>query len=117
MYRMLIVIPFTALLLSACVVTPAHRVVVAPALPVIVEFDREPYYYQHGYYYHYHSNHWRYSQSRSGPWVELPRSHYPKEIKYKGRGDGRGWDRDKDKDRGRDKDRDRDHDRDHDRRY
>ena len=108
MYKMLIVIPFTALLLSGCVVTPVDRVVVAPALPVIVEFDTEPYYYQQGYYYYYHDNYWRYSQSRSGPWVELPRSHYPKEIRYKGRGDGRG----------RDRDRDRDHDRDHrDRRY
>lgn len=102
MYRMLILVPLTALLLSACVVTPVDRVVVAPALPVIVELDVEPYYYQHGYYYYYDSNHWRYSNSRSGPWAELPRSHYPKETKYKGRGDGRG--------------RDKGHDHDHDRR-
>jgi hypothetical protein len=108
MYRMLIVIPFTVLLLSACIVTPEERVVVAPALPVIVELDAEPYYYQHGYYYYYDHHYWSYSRSRSGPWLELPRSHYPKEIRYRGRGDGRD----------RDRDRDRDYDRDHrDRRY
>ncbi len=43
-----------ALLLAGCVAVPAehehdhgHEVVVAPALPVIVEFDAEPYYYYH----------------------------------------------------------------------
>lgn len=106
MYRMLILAPLTALILSACVVAPAdhpHRVVVAPALPVIVELDAEPYYFQHGYYYYYDNSHWRYSNSRSGPWTDLPRSHYPKETRFKGRGDGRG--------RGHDRDRDDDHDR------
>lgn len=104
MYRMLIVVPFITLLLSACVVTPVDRVVVAPALPGIVVLDAEPYYYQHGYYYYYDNNYWRYSNSRSGPWLELPRSHYPKDIRYKGRGDGRGRDRDRGGDHNHDHD-------------
>ncbi|OGV78061.1 MAG: hypothetical protein A3I83_08205 [Methylotenera sp. RIFCSPLOWO2_02_FULL_45_14] len=102
MYRMLIVVPLTALLLNACVVSPAghgrgHGMVVVPALPVIVELDVEPYYYQGGYYYFYDNDSWRYSQSRSGPWTDLPRSHYPKETKFKGRAGGRGGNQDNDR--------------------
>lgn len=84
MSKMLILTPLTALLLSACVVAPAYRpsgVVVAPALPLIVEIDVEPYYYQHGYYYYYNNRRWSYSNSKSGPWMDLPESHYPKEIR------------------------------------
>jgi hypothetical protein len=104
MYRTLIVAPLAALLLSACVVAPADYgpgVVVAPALPLIVELGAEPYYYQSGYHYHYDSNRWRYSNSRSGPWTDLPRSHYPKETRFKDRGNGRGdgWRDDRDDDR------------------
>lgn len=92
-----------ALLLSACVVTPADGpdYVVAPALPVIVELDIVP--YHHGgyyYYYHHHDHRWTYSKSRNGPWMELPRDRYPREIRYK--------DRDRDRERDRDRDRDRD---------
>lgn len=108
MKRMLIVLPLTALLLSACVVAPAdHRsgMVVVPTLPVIVELGVEPYYYYSGYHYHYDDNRWRYSNSRSGPWTDLPRSHYPKETRFAGRGDGRG------NGRGNGRDDDRDHDR------
>lgn len=105
MNRMLIVAPLAALLLSvsACIVAPAHRgpgMVVAPALPMIVELDVEPYYYQGGYYYYYDNNLWRYSNSRSGPWTDLPRSHYPRETRFKGR-DGRGRDQDHDRRDGR----------------
>ncbi len=106
MSKMHIVLPLVGLLLGGCVVTPADRVVVAPALPVVVEFGAEPYYYQQGYYYYYDNNYWRYSHSRAGPWLDLPRSHYPKEIRYRGSRDGRDWDRDGH--RGRDRD---DHDR------
>lgn len=100
MYRMLIVASLTALLLSACVVAPANRgpgMVVVPALPVIVELGAEPYYYQQGYYYYYDNNLWRYSNSRSGPWADLPRSHYPKETRFKGRDDRHGEDQDHDR--------------------
>lgn len=99
MYKMLIVAPLAALVLTACVVEPAHYgpgLVVAPALPLVLELGAEPYYYQGGYHYHYNNGNWRYSRSRSGPWVDLPRSHYPKEIRRRGgaddrdRGQGRG---------------------------
>lgn len=110
MKKLLIVVPLAALLLSACILSPSRHgsgMVLAPALPPIVELDVEPFYFQSGYYYHYDNNNWRYSKSRSGPWAELPRSHYPKETKFK-RGSDR---RDKDHDRDHDRDRDRDHDR------
>jgi hypothetical protein len=105
MNKMLIIAPLTVLVLSACVVTPADRVVVAPPLPVIVELDTEPYYHYRGYYYYYDNQYWRYSTSRSGPWVELPRSHYPKETRFKGHRHGRDR-HDDDRDR-RDYERDR----------
>jgi hypothetical protein len=96
---MLIVAPLAALVLGACVVAPVgHRVgvQVAPPLPLVVELGAEPYYAQGGYYYYYHNNYWRYSDSRSGPWVDLPRSHYPRETRFRGRPDDRGGDRDRD---------------------
>lgn len=97
-----------ALLLAGCVVAPADRdydVVVAPALPVVVEFDAYPYYYYGGFYYYYHDHDraWRYSRHKTGPWKDLPRDRYPREIRYKHR-----YDRDDDRDRGRDRDRDYD---------
>jgi hypothetical protein len=89
-----------ASLLSACVVGPARGpdYVVAPALPVIVELDLVPYYHG-GYYYHYRhrDNRWIYSRSQTGPWHDLPRDRYPREIRYKDR------DRDRDRNRGRDR--------------
>jgi len=88
-----------AILLPACVVTPAHGpdYVVAPALPVVVELGLEPYYFHSGFHYYYqdHDRRWSYSRARTGPWKELPRDRYPREIRYK--------------DRDRDRDRDRDH--------
>lgn len=100
MYKLLIAAPLMALLLSACVVAPVGHgpgMVVAPALPVIVELGAEPYYYQSGYYYYYDNNRWRYSNSRSGPWADLPRSHYPKETRFKHRPDGQRGDEDHDR--------------------
>lgn len=100
MSRMLYVAPFAAILLTACVVAPSHRgpgLVVAPALPVVVEIGAEPYYYQGGYYYYYHNDRWSYSNARTGPWMDLPRDRYPRETRFRGRGDGR--DRDHDRDR------------------
>jgi hypothetical protein len=112
MNRMLIAAPFMALVLSGCVVAPAEYgsgVVMAPALPVVVELGADPYYYQSGYYYHYNNGNWRYSTSRSGTWADLPRNHYPRETRFKGRDDRRG-DRDGDGRRDQDNDR-RDNDR------
>ncbi len=80
-------------MLSGCVIAPApppgYEVEVAPPLPAVIELGVEPYYYHSGYYYFYDHDNWRYSRSRSGPWNELPRSHWPKEIR-RGGGEGHG---------------------------
>lgn len=97
-----------ALLLGACVLVPTDDrggYVVAPPLPAIVQLDVEPFFFYGGYHYFYDNNRWRYSNSRSGPWVDLPRSHYPRETRFRGRPDDRRGDPDRDR-RG-DSDRDR----------
>jgi hypothetical protein len=101
MNQSLIAAPLFALLLSACVVAPPGRGgvgvgigVTVPTLPLIVELGSDPYYVHGGYTYHYYNDRWRYANSRSGPWVDLPRSHYPRETRYRGRQDGRDRDRD-----------------------
>lgn len=75
-----------ALLLPACVVAPAHGpdLVVAPALPVVVELDVAPFYFG-GFYYFYHhvDRRWSYARDRTGPWKELPHDRYPREIRYR----------------------------------
>jgi len=92
---------------TACVVVPAGRrgEVVVPFLPPLVVLGAEPYYFHGGFYYHYSNNNWYYSKSRSGPWTDLPRDHYPKEVRHKGREQreerGRGRDR-REEDRGHD---------------
>lgn len=102
MKSLLLVALFATISLTSCVVTPDYYgqggVVVSP-LPAVVELGSDPYYYQDGYYYFYQNNNWRYSKSRSGPWTDLPRSHWPKEVRHK--------DGDHDRDRGRDYDRNR----------
>ena len=63
---------------------PGVDVVVSiPALPFLVVMQEEPYYYHQGYHYHYTDNRWYYSKSKRGPWKDLPRSQYAKEVKYK----------------------------------
>ena len=86
---------FAVFLFVGCVVGPGPRgsgLVVVPALPSIVVLEDEPYYFHGGYHYHYQNNRWFYSNSRSGPWAELPRDRYPKEVRFKDRGheSGRG---------------------------
>ena len=87
-------IVLVALLVPSTVMSMGRRgprvgvVVTVPILPPIVELDAEPYYYQNGYHYHYDHDRWYYARSRNGPWDELPRDHYPKEVRYKNR-DGR----------------------------
>jgi hypothetical protein len=77
-------------LMMACTVMAMGRrgsgvdvVVTIPVLPHIVVMEQEPYYYHQGYHYHYTNDRWYYSKSKSGPWKDLPRSHYAKEVKYK----------------------------------
>lgn len=84
---------FAVLLTSACVMTTGPQgttVAVAPALPVVVDLY-EPYYVHGGYFYYYSNNRWYYSNHRSGPWIDLPRDRYPREVRHRGRGQGPGW--------------------------
>jgi len=102
---------------------PRVGVVVAiPALPGIVVLESDQYYFHSDYHYHYDNDRWYYSKSRRGPWAELPRNRYPKEIKYKGRSGKHykdrhkrdrddGYDDRRDDKRGRDDDRGRDNQR------
>lgn len=99
---------FVVFALTSCVVSsgpPGYGEVTVSPLPTVVVLDSDPYYYQNGYYYYYQNNNWRYSKSRSGPWMDLPRSHWPKEVRH----------RDRDRDRDRYDDRDRDYRHEHDR--
>ena len=97
LYQVVLLVAFV--MLAACVFVPAGRhgsgVVVVPPLPAIVVLEEEPYYYHSGYYYYYNNDRWFYSHEKRGPWIDLPRGHYPKDIRYKGRGDekGKGWKR------------------------
>ena len=92
MKNLLVAVLLAMFLFPGCVVGPGPRgsgVVVVPALPSVVVLESEPYYYYGGYHYFYQNDRWSYSTSRSGPWVELPRDRYPKETRFKGRGDER----------------------------
>ena len=94
MKRSLLVVLLGVFLLVGCAVRTGYRgeAVIVPALPTIVVLEEEPYYYHGGYHYHYRDDRWFYSSARSGPWVELPRDRYPKEVRFKGRGEKRGHD-------------------------
>ena len=78
--------------LAGCVMVPGPRggVSFVPILPPLVVLDAEPYYVHQGYYYYYQNNGWYYSHSRGGPWVDLPRDHYPREVRFRGGGEGGG---------------------------
>ena len=80
-------VALAATLMSACVVGPyddGYATVVAPPLPLIVELGVDPFYAYGGFHYHYDNGFWRYARNRSGPWIDLPRSHYPRETRYHG---------------------------------
>jgi len=100
----------SAFLLSGCAIgfggPHRHSLVIVPALPETVELDADQYYVQNGYYYRYQGNVWVYSSSRQGPWSQLPRNHYPKQIRYRDQGNHGNDNHDNDR---RDND-DRDHD-------
>lgn len=103
MYRKLYAALLAAPLLTACVVVPPqydheYGYAVAPALPVIVELGVEPYYYHSGYYYYYNNNSWSYSNAKTGPWRELPKDRYPREVRSKGHGHGNDHNRGQDDD-------------------
>lgn len=94
MKRVLLTIVVSVLLIAGCLVPPGHRgrgsasgsiTFEVPALPTIVVLEEEPYYHHGGYVYFYQGDRWTYSKSKNGPWNELPRDRYPKEVKHKGK--------------------------------
>jgi len=107
MKRIVLTVLLAVFLLVGCLVVPGRQgsgVVLVPPLPSIVVLEAEPYYFHGGYYYFYQNDRWSYSNAKSGPWVELPRDRYPKEVKFKGANDGRGGDEKRGHDeRGKDK--------------
>ena len=134
----LLAIIAASLLTTSCVYPPVGDGYDSPGygdmgptmLPPLVILDTEPYYFYNGYHYHYLNNRWYYARDRRGPWTDLPRNHYPREVKFKegnrdaGRGHYkehddsqnvrsketvRGGDRDGRGDHGGDRDRSEDH--------
>jgi hypothetical protein len=94
MKRILLATLLAVSLLTACVAVPGrHGVEFVPFLPPLVVLEAEPYYYYDGFHYHYNNDRWFYSRSRGGPWYDLPRDHYPRELRYKGRGGRHGHER------------------------
>ncbi len=106
MKRLLISTLIVGSLLTACVVAPGGGhgpggVMIAPFLPPVVVLDVEPYYFYDNFHYHYTNDRWFYSQSRRGPWAELPRERYPREVRFKRQDRRQDHDR-RDRDRYRD---------------
>ncbi len=90
------------LLCTGCLVTAGPRgasIGIAPPLPAVVELE-DPYYVQGDFYYYYDNDRWYYSRSQGGPWIDLPRDRYPREVRRKGEGHDEG----KGRDRGRGRD-------------
>ena len=84
MNKLWVTLILAALLCAACVVAAGPRgtgLVIAPPLPVVVELT-DPYYVHGGYQYYYNNDQWFYSRSQGGPWVDLPRDRYPKEVRH-----------------------------------
>ena len=78
---------FALLICASCVATVGPygtSYAIPPPLPAVVVLDDSPYFVHDGHHYYYNSNHWYYSNYRSGPWRDLPRNHYPKELRYRG---------------------------------
>ena len=78
---------------TGCVFAPGppdYGEEVAPPLPAVVELGDGPYYQYGGYHYRYQNERWHYSRERDGHWRELPRSHWPKEIRHRDRQEGGG---------------------------
>ena len=90
--KKLLLVAFFTTMLAGCVVAPGpggYDVDLAPPLPAVIELGPDPYYVYGGYYYYYHNNRWDYSRTSRGPWTELPRSHWPREVRHGGMGDHR----------------------------
>ena len=96
--RTVLAVLLVPLVFAGCLMVPGPRgggVAMVPLLPPVVVLEAEPYYVHEGYYYYYQNNGWYYSHSRSGPWVDLPRDHYPREVRFKDDGAERDGGRDR----------------------
>jgi len=82
---------FVFLLTDAAFCRLNVSVVIVPPLPMTVALDDRGQYYQDGYYYHHRGRAWVYSESDHGPWMRLPRNHYPKNFHYKNHDHGNRW--------------------------
>ena len=70
-------------------------VAIAPRLPVTVALV-DPYYTYGGYFDYHNNDRWYYdSHSRGEPWIDLPREHYPREVRFKGKDSERDWEHDR----------------------
>ena len=88
MKKLWVILILTALLCVSCVLAAGPRgagLVIAPPLPVVVEL-MDPYYVHGGFHYYYNNDRWYYSRSQGGPWSDLPRERYPREVRYKRKG-------------------------------
>ena len=83
----ILVLSAAVLLLSGCMVTarPGGGISIVPMLPAVVELGDDSYYAQGGYHYYYTNERWFYSTTRGGERMELPRSHWPRVTRYRGR--------------------------------
>lgn len=93
---------FSALMCLSCVATVGPHgssITIAPPLPLVVEL-MDPYYVYGGFNYYYNNDRWYYSRSQGGPWIDLPRDRYPKEVRHKGKDHdkGKGWKHGRDRD-------------------
>ena len=93
MKKLLLTLIFAAFMCVSCAATVGPHgasIAIGPPLPHTVELV-DPYYAYGGYHYYYNNDRWYYSQSRGGPWIDLPREHYPREVRFKGKSDERDW--------------------------
>ena len=81
--RTILAAVMASLMLTGCIVPGRHGqpTLLVPRLPKIVWLESEPYYVHGGYTYNYRDDGWYYSRQRSGPWVALPRDHYPRQVR------------------------------------
>jgi hypothetical protein len=70
-------------LLTGCMVEsrPGGGLELVPMLPAVVEVGPDGYYAHQGYHYFYTGGGWYYSDRRDGVRRELPRSHWPREVR------------------------------------
>ena len=86
MKKLLLTLIFAAFMCVSCAATVGPHgasIAIGPPLPHTVELV-DPYYAYGGYHYYYNNDRWYYSQSRGGPWIDLPRDRYPSEVRFKG---------------------------------